>query len=202
MQKISDNNKCNNNHNQNKNQNENDYDEPNIQIYGTIFSGPDKIGDFKTMIDSGNFLDALFIYNDNEESYHSNSYSPGGGNAIIRSYNVHNDKLEIPFSFGIPTGSLSKGGYTELNNENKQIIDECILEIYSIIKKYNKRRLFYSSKDSSGILGTGIFNVSENVLRYITKKIYSLSEINPVIIQEKPKDLFDDFEENDLINEN
>lgn len=190
----------NNDHNIKKQ--EYDYNKLNIQIYGTIFYEREKYGDFKHMIKTNKYNDALFIYNDNEEQYNSCSCVSGGGNAVIRSYNIYNKTLKEPLSFGIPTGTLNDGGYEQLNLKNKKIIDDSIKNIYYIITKYNKKRIFYSSKDFSGILGTGIFQVSQDVLKYITKKLYSLSEHDPIIIQQKPKDLFDDFDENNAIDKN
>ena len=59
-----------------------------IQIIGTVFSRPGMHGDFLAMLKSDSFDDALFIYNDNEESRYT--CIRGGGNASIRPYNKFN----------------------------------------------------------------------------------------------------------------
>ena len=150
-----------------------------IQINSIVFTKLGKFGDFNHMICSNNYNNALFIYNDNVESYLSKSYKKGAGNAIIRQYNKYNLQLDKPHSAGIPTGTLEDGGFDELTNDNKLIIDSCITDIENIIKEYNLTELYYSTNDLSGIIGQSIFEVDDNVRSYITNEIHKLSK-NPI----------------------
>ena len=157
--------------------------EIDVQIIGTIFSGVGNYGDFDKMIKSGRHNDTIFIYNDNEEEYYDKSSCKGAGNAIIRKYNQFSKYSKNPMSIGIPTGTLEFGGYTDLNDENKIIIDDCISNLIKIIKTHTKTKIFYSAKNHTGILGTGIFKVSEDVLKYITNQIFNLTSKEILIIK-------------------
>ncbi len=111
---------------------------------------------------------ALFIFNDNED--HHNTYIRGGGNAAMRIYNKYSP-MDIPISAGIPTGK--HGGYENLE-ECKNIIDCSIKEIEELIEKYKFDTLIYSVNSyDSPLIGTGIFEVSDDVLQYITNCILS-----------------------------
>ena len=123
------------------------------------------------MIESNSFESSLFIFNDNEEQHNTNI--PGGGSACIRIYNRHNKALSKPYSAGIPTGTLNSGGYLELNNSIKKVIDDAIVEIVDLVNQFNYKTVYYSA-DNNGLLGTGIFHVDENVIEYVTNKINTL----------------------------
>lgn len=173
----------------------------NIHVIGTLFTGTVRYGDFKHMITSGKYNDSLFIYNDNEESYYMRSYRAGAGNAIIRRYNQYNGEYsDNPLSAGIPTGTLENGGYESLNEENKEIIDKCILNITNLITKHNKKRLFYSAKNKTGVLGTGIFEVSDDVLEYVTNEIFKLTNKEIYIINHVDKTSFHKDDTKEEIN--
>jgi len=176
-----------------------DNEEKNIdvQIIGTIFSGIGNYGDFDKMIKSGKHNDAIFIYNDNEEEYYNKSSRKGAGNAIIRKYNQFSKYSDNPMSVGIPTGTLEFGGYTNLNDENKIIIDDCILNLIKIIKTYKKTKIFYSAKNHTGILGTGIFKVSEDVLKYITNQIFNLTSKEILVIKSIKNNSFKEEKDED-----
>lgn len=146
-----------------------------VKIIGIIYKNRNEFGDFNFMINSGEYENCLFIYNDNEENYYNKTCYKGKGNAIIRMYNKYSEYKENPYSAGIPTGSLKYKGYNELNERNKKIIDDCIDDIQEIIKKNNKKTIYYSVNDKNGILGTNLFNVNNTVLEYITYKIFDLS---------------------------
>ena len=148
-----------------------------IQIYGTKFTNKNTFGDFDFMCNNSVYNNSLFIFNDNEE--HHNSCNAGGGNAIIRKYNKYNKTITKPKSAGIPTGTLRLGGYDDLIEEVVLFIDNSIQEIRELIIKYNYDTLYYSV-GSNNKLGTGIFNVSPNVINYIDKQIHNLSN-KPVI---------------------
>jgi hypothetical protein len=146
-----------------------------MQIITNIYEGRKKYGDYKWMIKQPEYDDILFIFNDNEECHDTNI--SGGGNAIIRKYNKYNTNLEKPRSAGIPTGTLSFGGYDELSEYVKMQIDSSIEEIKEIIQIYNYKKICYSiNKDNT--FGTGIFTVDEDVKNYIVQKIKTLQDFN------------------------
>lgn len=136
-----------------------------MHIICTRFSSIDDFGDYQFMINNLEYNKSLFIFNDIQE-YHF-SCMEGEGNAVIRKYNK-NSLLTIPLSAGIPTGTLKNGGYKTLTKNIKQIIDISIDEIKDLIKKYKYEKIFYSTDNN------GIFNVGEDVIKYITKQINSL----------------------------
>ena len=144
-----------------------------IEIIGTVFKKKGEYGDFEYMIKSGNYENSLFLFNDNEKNH--TSCKEGGGNAIIRKYN----KFALPNrprSAGIVTGQLPiiNGGYKNFSNETKLKIDMCIEEIKKIINENRYQQVFYSADQENGLLGTSIFKVNEDVIKYITDQIKSL----------------------------
>lgn len=152
----------------------------NITIYATKFTKRNTFGDFSYMIDANMDTDdnneiALYIYNDNTESFNSHSYDRGCGNAVIRPYNQYNPNLSRPYSAGIPTGSFKYGGFDEFTNKEKLIIDTAINEIKKLITKHNINTLYYSTNDESGLLGQSIFEVNMDVRKYITTELAKLS---------------------------
>lgn len=143
-----------------------------MKVEGIVFKEINQFGDFNWMINQKEWDSCLFLFNDNLE-YHFTS-KRGAGNAIIRKYNPYNSNLEKPRSFGIPTGTLKDGGFTELSLEVKFIIDKCFEHIESIIKKYSYEKIIFSKDKNEDKLGTSIFEVSQDVIDYITEKIYEL----------------------------
>ena len=141
-----------------------------VNVIGTIYQGNNKLGDFNWMIKQPEYNNSLFIYNDNIEHHLSNR--KGNGNAIIRQYNKYSN-LAKPRSAGIPTGTLTNGGFTELSEEVKTLIDDCITGIKELIVKY-KYDTVYFSMDENGKLGTSIFKVNKDVINYITEQIINL----------------------------
>jgi hypothetical protein len=142
-----------------------------IQIIGIKFVKPNQFGDFNWMCKQEEYANSLFIFNDNIE-YH-NTNRAGAGNAIMRKYNAHST-LSTPLSAGIPTGSLSTGGFEHFNKNVKRIIDDSINEIIELIKYFNYTHIYYSA-ELTGELGTSIFEVNKKVIHYITHKIFGLS---------------------------
>ncbi len=148
-----------------------------IEVIGIKFTSRNQYGDFYWMCSQNKYHSSLFIFNDNEE-YH-NTNMRGAGNAIMRTFNKHS-KLEIPFSAGIPTGTLGEGGYQKFTPEIKKVIDDSINEIIELIKIYKYKTIYFSA-EPDGKLGTSIFAVNPKVINYITNRIYKLSS-NPVKI--------------------
>lgn len=150
-----------------------------IQIIGIKFVRPNQYGDFNWMCKQEEFKKSLFIFNDNTE-YH-NTNKTGTGNAIMRKYNKYSN-LNVPLSAGIPTGSLYLGGFDSLDLQVKKIIDDSIDEIIELIQHFNYTHIYYSA-ELTGELGTSIFKVDEQVIKYITCKIFSLTIHNVKVIK-------------------
>ena len=144
-----------------------------MQIIPTIFTGSEKYGDFEYMIMSGEYNDSLFIFNDNEEYHFSDK--EGCGNAIIRKFNK-NSMLAIPRSAGIPTGTLKNGGYKNLGNHEKDVINFSVDEIKELIRKYKYSKIYFSA-DSRGRIGTSLFQIHDDVKDYITVEINKLGKM-------------------------
>jgi len=140
------------------------------KIIGTVYKDNNEYGDFEWMIRQTKYNDALFLFNDNME-HHMDS-NEGAGNACIRKYNRFSSFHKYPRSAGIITGSLRNGGFAELDKSTKNLIDINFEEIKYLIKKFGYKRIFYSRDKKSKKLGTCIFDVDDDVLKYITKKIY------------------------------
>lgn len=143
-----------------------------MKVEGIVFKEINEYGDFSWMIQQKEWDSCLFLFNDNLE-YH---FTPrkGAGNAIIRVYNLYNNNLDKPRSFGIPTGTLKEGGFSELTLEVKFIIDKCFEHLESLIEKYSYEKIIFSKDKNEDKLGTSIFEVSPDVINYITQKIYEL----------------------------
>jgi hypothetical protein len=144
-----------------------------VKVIGTVYKKNGIIGDFNWMIGSGEYEDALFIFNDDEKSHKWKK--AGRGNAVIRKYNIH-ALPDRPRSVGIVTGTY-RTGYSELTDEVKERIDECFEEAKQILIKHKYTKLYYSAKTENGQLGTSLFQVNSVVIQYITDKIHSLSSL-------------------------
>jgi hypothetical protein len=149
-----------------------------VEVIGSIFNGGGGDGDFEWMIRQDEFQDALFVFNDNEDQYKfhrdhpsdhdSEGCAPGGGNAIIRPYQCR----QPPRAAGIPTGP----DYFHLSPRIKQMIDEAVGTIQTIVRAEGYKRIFYSAENSNGNFGTGIFYVGDEVKAYIVDQLKRLSD--------------------------
>ena len=139
-----------------------------VEVIGTVFKGRKQFGDFEWHIQSGQFEDSLFLFNDDEKR---NTWRKAGmGNAVIRKYNKH--ALAKPRSCGIITGN--DVGYTELTPSNKAVIDQCFTEIKEILREHGYTKVYYSAQTENGRFGTSIFHVGDDVIEYITNEIHML----------------------------
>jgi hypothetical protein len=145
--------------------------ENKLEIIGTVYHKRGVYGDFEWQINSKDYEDSLFLFN--EDEYRRYWKKAGKGNAIIRKYNKY--AVEKPRSVGIVTGTKD-GGYQSLTSSVKSNIDSCIQEAKEIIQKYNYQKVYYSAETPNGILGTSIFNVNKDVLEYITQEIHKLNK--------------------------
>jgi hypothetical protein len=145
-----------------------------IVVSSQIFSGRGKDGDFSWMIVQEKYRDVLFVFNDNEYQYKAHRDNPqakegcsaGGGNAVIRPFQC----LIPPRAAGVPTGP----DYQSLTPEVKKIIDEAVNTIKNVAIREHYRRIMYSAENSNGDLGTGIFNVGEDVKNYIVGRLRAI----------------------------
>jgi hypothetical protein len=151
-----------------------------MQVIGSKFAGSGKRGDFGWMIEQPEYDDSLFIFNDNEEQFlafrrNSNGgpgCDEGGGNAVIRPYQCKDPQRAT----GIPTGASGRG-YQELTAHVKQVIDDAIAAIRRLVGTGRYQRVFYSATNAAGDLGTGIFDVGNDVKSYIVAEIIKLAEV-------------------------
>lgn len=143
-----------------------------VKVEASIFTSPGKSGDFEWMITRPEYSDALFIFNDNEHQYLSNSTSRGGGNAAIRPFKAFSvDGVKLPRAWGIPTGV--SGGYPELTDKVKLYVDAALSDIFKLTQQYRYDRVIFSG-DGNGGLGVGIFakTMSPKVTEYIVQALY------------------------------
>jgi hypothetical protein len=140
------------------------------QVIGTVFKKRGVEGDFDWQIRSGNYEDALFIYNDDEKRRLWKK--AGTGNAVIRKYNRYACPNR-PRSAGVCTGK-GENGYDTLDESTKAVIDQGIAEIRQLIQDHGYRRVYYSAATPNGLLGTSIFVVHPDVLSYITNELQQL----------------------------
>jgi hypothetical protein len=149
-----------------------------VQLVPSRFEGRDRPGDFAWMIGQPEYADALFVFNDNEEQFrafrrdpHSAAgLSPGGGNATIRPYRG----AEPPRAAGIPTGRAGQG-YATLSADVRQAIDDALGMIAELLARGAYERVVYSAANDEGDLGTGIFEVADDVKRYIVGGLRTLA---------------------------
>jgi hypothetical protein len=144
-----------------------------MEVIGSIFNGRNQEGDFAWMITRPEYADALFVFNDNEEQWAAHrrnepaGFVAGGGNAVIRPY--QRDGRAI----GIPTGAHGNG-YRLLTDHVRSVIDMAIAGIGELLTSGRYKRVIYSAANESGELGTGIFQVADDIKRYIVKKLNEL----------------------------
>jgi len=129
-------------------------------------------GDFAWMIKQPEYNDVLFIFNDDEEAFLSESCKKGRGNANIRQYQC----ITPPRARGVPVGILPKKGkgkgYKELSPHVQEIIDLSIEKIQETLDAGKYKRVMYSGSDTK--ITSRIFNVGKNVKKYIVKELKKL----------------------------
>lgn len=146
-----------------------------ITILPSVFKGPKQQGDFMYMNTLKEHENTLFLFNDNIEHQFNNKR--GAGNAIMRQFNQYHPQLKKPKSMGIPTGSLSQGGFQQLDEPTKTIILNAFDRIKTILKAYKYDYIVYSvGKDHPTLIGTSLFHVAMEVRVFITEMIYKLKQ--------------------------
>jgi hypothetical protein len=147
-----------------------------MALVASTFAGRDRPGDFGWMIEQPEYADALFVFNDNEGEFRAHQgHAPGarrchagGGNAVIRPYQCE----DPPRAAGIPTGD--HGGYPRLTDSARAAIDDALAAIRALLATGRYQRVIYSAADGSGALGTGIFDVGDDVKRYVVDGLRAL----------------------------
>ncbi len=148
-----------------------------MELVPSRFEGRGRPGDFAWMITRPEYADALFVFNDNEEQFRAfqrdpaggAGLSPGGGNATVRPYRG----ADPPRAAGIPTGQGGQG-YPRLTPEAREAIDDAIQLIADLLATGAYQRVVYSAANADGDLGTGIFEVGDDVKRYIVDGLRKL----------------------------
>jgi len=147
-----------------------------MQLIKSQFSGPRQDGDFSWMIERPEYARSLFIFNDNEAQFiafhtgHAAGLSAGGGNAAIRPYQGHSPIRAA----GIPTGN--NGGYQKLDMNVRGLVDDAIAHIRRLLATGNYDQVIFSYDARQKTIGTGIFNVADEVKKYIYESICSLGD--------------------------
>jgi hypothetical protein len=157
----------------------------NFKLSYNIFDEKNKDTSYPDMIKLPKYDNTLFIFNDNVEYY--KSIINGSGNANIRE---HINNLR---SWGIPTGTLSNGGFTGLTQvinpkTAKNYIDDAIQDIKAVIWKRSTttnpvQQIIYSGFEKKQIyiegikipyLAMAIFTFSDDINEYIITKLYEV----------------------------
>lgn len=154
-----------------------------VIVQGVAYEGPSvEGGDFYHMIQDPRYKDAIFVFNDNVHDYTDSvlmplaTQNPGGGNAIVRPWQVRGDAR------GVPTGPFFSTLYTVLDGGTaKGWIDSGIDQlVLTFVNNPSKKRLIYSVESKgSRMLGVGIFKhqVGDDVRAYITDQIHAVPKL-------------------------
>ena len=148
-----------------------------MELVPSRFDRRGRPGDFAWMITRPEYADALFVFNDNEEQFRAfrrdpdggAGLSPGGGNATVRPHRGD----DPPRAAGIPTGRAGKG-YPALTPDAREAIDDALQLIADLLASGAYQRVVYSASNDDGDLGTGIFDVGDDVRRYIVDGLRNL----------------------------
>jgi hypothetical protein len=148
-----------------------------MKVIKSQYAGPKSVGDFSWMIDRPEYARSLFIFNDNEMQFiafhtgHEAGFTAGGGNAAIRPYQGHSPIRAA----GIPTGETS--GYQHLDLNVRALIDDAMAHIQRLLRSGNYDEVIFSYDASNDTLGTGIFDVADEVTSYVYQNIMALEQI-------------------------
>ncbi len=146
-----------------------------MELIASRFIGPNQPGDFRWMLESPDYADAFFIFNDNESQYlehlrhtqGAQSCLPGGGNAAIRPWQCRTPARAA----GLPTGD--QGGYEYLDDHVREIITQAAARAMAQAARVGAQRVFYSGSSDPELIGTGIFEVAPDVRRFAVSALRS-----------------------------
>ena len=148
-----------------------------MKVTKSQFTGSGCVGDFSWMIDLPEYGRSLFIFNDNEMQFiafhtgHEAGFAAGGGNAAIRPYQGQSTIRAA----GIPTGE--KSGYQHLDLNVRALVDDAMAHIQRLLASGNYDEVIFSYDAVNDTLGTGIFDVADEVKSYIFQSIMDLEQI-------------------------
>ena len=89
----------------------------------------------------------------------------GGGNAIIRPFNSFGQHRAEPLAAGVTTGSGGEG-YAGLTVAVRAVVDDDLALIDRLLRTGDYLQVRYSAT-STGALGSGIFDIGDDVKKYI-----------------------------------
>ena len=148
-----------------------------MRVTKSQYTGSGCVGDFSWMIDRPEYARSLFIFNDNEMQFiafhtgHEAGFTAGGGNAAIRPYQGHSPVRAA----GIPTGERS--GYQYLDLNVRALVDDAMAHIHRLLAGGNYDEVIFSYDATNDTLGTGIFQVANEVKSYIFECIMMLEQL-------------------------
>ena len=136
-------------------------------------------GDFGWMIRQPDYDDALFIFNDNEEAFRAHQAprprAVAGATPAGATQPSGPSSAKLPQrATGIPTGANGQG-YRRLDDHVRGVIDDALQVIRDLVAAGQYGRIIYSAENAAGDLGTGIFQVSGDVKRYIVEGLRRLA---------------------------
>lgn len=161
-----------------------------VSAHPVVYDNKTKKGDFKTMITDPQYKDAVFIIQENvKDGLDWDDSTGGAGTAAIRPYCWVYNQDEKPRAIGLYTGwSVAAGGFKYFNDRTEEAVDVCIDRLYLLLKKYPSiKRIIYSANASDkDLLGTGVFNPSESILRYASCRLLDLTNNNLLFADKLP----------------
>lgn len=146
-----------------------------MRLEPVSFAGRGRVGDFAWMAEQPDYAAALFIFNDNAEQFlayaagrrDAGACGAGGGNAVVRPLRCQ----DPPRAAGIPTGANGQG-FAALEPKAKAVIDRALSVVRALLDTGRYDRVVYACADGDpSVLGTGIFHVGEDVVRYVPTQL-------------------------------
>jgi len=123
--------------------------------------------DFRAMIQHPDFVNSLFIFNDNEAQLLSKSCVSGGGNASIRPHQC----LDRPRATGIPTGKVAPGCTSP--SSSKGAVDQSSQRTCDLLKTCDCDCVFCSSTVDGRTVGASAFDPDWEVKDCIVRSLES-----------------------------
>ena len=152
-----------------------------VNVTPVFFTKSGQYGDMTWMITQPEYMDALFIFNDNASAFKAHSCNVGAGNGNIRPFQCKPyGKRSYIQVIGIPTGP----GWSEkcIPQDAKDLIDDAIRKARALIEKNKFKQVYYNGSANQTkppwgdkIIGSHTFRPSEEVKDYITEQLHNLA---------------------------